>query len=151
MPCTNMHCVDRFYSQKKRVSNRVVFFQVHIKFLETTRDGMKIEARHVRRKKLNKYLDPNLLKRERKNQRLLRRRKCANDLLRRNCTRRNVDLATEGGGRGMKISLRPGSRRPLLQPGRSAIRSDAQQWSSSGARSTGSVFVGWRKVTEATT
>lgn len=84
MPCTNMRCVERFYSQKKRVSNRVVFFQVHIKVLETTRDGMKIEARHVRRKQLNQYLDPNLLKRERKNQRLLRRRKCANDLLRRN-------------------------------------------------------------------
>ncbi|EDS38363.1 Poly(A) polymerase beta [Culex quinquefasciatus] len=57
---------------------------VHIKVLETTRDGMKTEARHVRRKQLNQYLDPNLLKRERKNQRLLRRRKCANDLLRRN-------------------------------------------------------------------
>ncbi|EDS43096.1 poly a polymerase [Culex quinquefasciatus] len=38
---------------------------VHIKVLETTRDGMKIEARHVRRKQLNQYLDPNLLKRER--------------------------------------------------------------------------------------
>ncbi|EDS41506.1 poly a polymerase [Culex quinquefasciatus] len=37
---------------------------VHIKVLETTCDGMKTEARHVRR---------NLLKRERKNQRLLRR------------------------------------------------------------------------------
>lgn len=37
---------------------------VHIKVLK---DGMKIEARHVRRKQLNQYLDPNLLKRERKN------------------------------------------------------------------------------------
>lgn len=38
--------------------------QVHIKLLK---DGMKIEARHVRRKQLSQYLDPNLLKRERKN------------------------------------------------------------------------------------
>lgn len=37
---------------------------VHIKLLK---DGMKIEARHVRRKQLCQYLDPNLLKRERKN------------------------------------------------------------------------------------
>ncbi|XP_055540884.1 poly(A) polymerase type 3 [Wyeomyia smithii] len=37
---------------------------VHIKLLK---DGMKIEARHVRRKQLSQYLDPNLLKRERKN------------------------------------------------------------------------------------
>ncbi|XP_058825257.1 poly(A) polymerase type 3 isoform X2 [Topomyia yanbarensis] len=37
---------------------------VHIKVLK---DGMKIEARHVRRKQLSQYLDPNLLKRERKN------------------------------------------------------------------------------------
>lgn len=37
---------------------------VHIKLLK---DGMKIEARHVRRKQLSHYLDPNLLKRERKN------------------------------------------------------------------------------------
>ncbi|XP_058169146.1 poly(A) polymerase type 3, partial [Anopheles ziemanni] len=36
---------------------------VHIKLLK---DGMKIEARHVRRKQLAQYLDPNLLKRERK-------------------------------------------------------------------------------------
>ncbi|XP_052870046.1 poly(A) polymerase type 3 [Anopheles cruzii] len=36
---------------------------VHIKLLK---DGMKIEARHVRRKQLSQYLDPNLLKRERK-------------------------------------------------------------------------------------
>uniref|UniRef100_A0A182W0N7 Poly(A) polymerase n=1 Tax=Anopheles minimus TaxID=112268 RepID=A0A182W0N7_9DIPT len=36
---------------------------VHIKLLK---DGMKIEARHVRRKQLTQYLDPNLLKRERK-------------------------------------------------------------------------------------
>ncbi|XP_052562872.1 poly(A) polymerase gamma-like, partial [Culex pipiens pallens] len=39
---------------------------VLIKVLETTRDGTKIEARHVRRKQLNQYLDSNLLKRERK-------------------------------------------------------------------------------------
>lgn len=37
---------------------------MHIKLLK---DGMKIEARHVRRKQLSQYLDPNLLKRERKN------------------------------------------------------------------------------------
>ncbi|XP_035779262.1 poly(A) polymerase beta-like [Anopheles albimanus] len=36
---------------------------VHIKLLK---DGMKIEARHVRRKQLASYLDANLLKRERK-------------------------------------------------------------------------------------
>lgn len=36
---------------------------VHIKLLK---DGMKIEARHVRRKQLTQYLDSNLLKRERK-------------------------------------------------------------------------------------
>ncbi|XP_038116839.1 poly(A) polymerase type 3-like [Culex quinquefasciatus] len=38
---------------------------VHIKVLETTRNGMKIEARQFQRKQLNQYFDPNLLKRER--------------------------------------------------------------------------------------
>lgn len=31
------------------------------------KDGMKIEARHVKRKQLHQYLSPSLLKRERKN------------------------------------------------------------------------------------
>lgn len=31
------------------------------------KEGMKIEARHVKRKQLNQYLSPSLLKRERKN------------------------------------------------------------------------------------
>lgn len=37
---------------------------INIKMLK---EGMKIEARHVKRKQLNQYLSPSLLKRERKN------------------------------------------------------------------------------------
>lgn len=43
--------------------NLSINFQVHIKMLK---EGMKIEARHVRRKQLSKYIDPSFLKRERK-------------------------------------------------------------------------------------
>ncbi|XP_052562977.1 poly(A) polymerase type 3-like [Culex pipiens pallens] len=77
---------------------------VHIKVLETTRNGMKIEARQFRRKQLNQYFDPNLLKRERKNQRLRRRRKCANDLLRKN---RNPILNTHKFSKCSRNLVRP--------------------------------------------
>lgn len=35
--------------------------------IKMLKDGMKIEARHVKRKQLNQYLSPSLFKRERKN------------------------------------------------------------------------------------
>ncbi|EDS43359.1 poly a polymerase [Culex quinquefasciatus] len=114
-------------STRSASSSRIVFFQVHIKVLETTRDGMKIEARHVRRKQLNKYLDPNLLKRERKNQRLLRRRKCANDLLRRNSS--GQDLVDRFCNRDdLRSDL-------MLNNGQAVVHDQPEASSSAGAKS----------------
>lgn len=58
-------CFKKCAPKKENILNFNCFvFQVNIKLLK---EGMEIEARHVRRKQLNQYLDKELLNRERKN------------------------------------------------------------------------------------
>lgn len=78
-------------------------FQINIKLLK---EGMKIEARHVKRKQLSQYLEPEFLKKERKLFQQYSQMVAANNSTKRSSSASNLSGSQPSGDKGTPGSIK---------------------------------------------